>query len=161
MLSQRIRLHLLGSGSRRADRPPERERTVASQQQGEAFEKHTRSPMMLHLGARPSYLGIVGRNQLLFLGGAFTLGASPGLISSGVAADFAVSAGRTSGVARSLVVAGMHPGRAGGPVRTSDSRVPTSAKARSSHDRSWAPTACSLIVTVAVKPETSGTPAGT
>ena len=104
---------------------------------------------------------IAGHDQLLFLGDAFMLGASPGLISSGVAPDFDVSAGRDSGVARSVVIAGMHPGRAGRLVRTSDSRVPTSAMARSSHDRPRAPAASSLIVTVAVKPETSGTPGGT
>ena len=60
---------------------------------------------------------IVGHDQLLFFGGAFMLGASPGLISSGVAA-FTVSAGRDSGVARSVVVAGMHPGRAGADAQT-------------------------------------------
>jgi len=39
------------------------------------------------------------------------------VISSGVAA-FTVSAGRDSGVARSVVVAGMHPGRAGADAQT-------------------------------------------
>ena len=101
------------------------------------------------------------RPQRPFLGDVFMLGASPGLISSGVALDFAASAGRDSGVACSVVIAGMHPGLAGGLIRTSDSRVATSAMARSSQDRPWAPTASSLIVTVAVKPETSGTPGGT
>ena len=73
-------------------------------------------------------------DQILFLGDAFMLGASPGLICSGVASGFAVSTGRDSGVARSVVVAGMQPGRAGGLIRTSDSRVVTSAMARSSQD---------------------------
>src|SRR5271165_4236390 len=104
---------------------------------------------------------IVGRDQLLFLGDLAMPGARPGLISSGVAADFAVSPGRNCGVARSVVDAGIHPGRAGGLIRTSDSRVATSATVRSSQGRPWAPTAPSLIVTVAVKPETSGTPGGT
>jgi hypothetical protein len=49
---------------------------------------------------------IVGHDQLLFLGDAFMLGAGPGLICSGVARDFAVSTGRASGAARSVVVAG-------------------------------------------------------
>src|SRR5215470_13355489 len=57
--------------------------------------------------------GADGHDQLLFLGDAFMLGASPGLICSGVAAGFAVSSGSDTGVACSVVVAGMHPGRAG------------------------------------------------
>ena len=88
-------------------------------------------------------------------------GASPGLISSGVAADFAVSPGRNSGVARSVVIAGIHPGRAGGPVRTSESRVLNFREGAVEPGSTWGPSASSLIVTVAVKPETSGTPGGT
>jgi hypothetical protein len=88
--------------------------------------------MMLRLGAAAVVdPDIVGHDQLLFLGDAFMLGASPGLICSGVAVDFVVSTGRDSGVACSVVIAGMHPGRAGGLIRTSDKRLSTAARARS------------------------------
>src|SRR6516165_4387935 len=103
----------------------------------------------------------LGHDQLLFRGGAFMLGASPGLICSGVAPDFAVFTGRDSGVACSVVVAGMHPGLAGGLMRTSDKRVSVAAMARASQDWPSAPPISSLIVTVALKPETSGMPGGT
>src|SRR6516162_3781537 len=74
---------------------------------------------------------IVRHDQLLFLGDALMPGARPGLICSGVGTDFGSSTGSDAGVARSVVVAGMHPGRAGGPSSTSKSRVTISATARS------------------------------
>jgi hypothetical protein len=43
---------------------------------------------------------VVGHDQLLFLGNAFMLGASPGLICSGVAPDFAVSTAAISSIMR-------------------------------------------------------------
>jgi hypothetical protein len=66
------------------------------------------------------------------LGDAPMLGARPGLSCSGVGASFSSYAGRDSVVARSVVVAGMHPGRAGGPLMTSESRVSTAEIARAS-----------------------------
>src|SRR5260370_41436025 len=87
------------------------------------------------------------------------LGARPGLICSGVEGDFSLATGKDSVLARSLVIAGMHPGRAGGPLRTSESRVSTAEIARPSQVPSFVPVAF-LIVTVAVMPETSGMPGG-
>src|SRR5215510_9609418 len=117
-----------------------------------------------HIGLRRCFASARGQfvwhDQLLFLGDAFMLGASPGLICSGVAPDVAVSVGRVSGVACSVVVEGMHPGRAGGPSSTSESRVLTAATARSNQVLPLASLASS-IVTVAVMPETSGMPGGT
>src|SRR5438876_896424 len=106
-------------------------------------------------------LYIVGHDQLrLFLGDASRLGASPGLICSGLGAGFCLSTGMDSGFARSVVVAGMHPGRAGGPLSTSDNLASTAAIARSSQGRR-SMLVGSMTVTVAVIPETSGMPGGT
>jgi hypothetical protein len=56
--------------------------------------------------------------------------------------DFAVSSRSDSGVDRSVVVAGMHPGWAGGPSSTSESRVSTPAIARLSQVRPSVSLAC-------------------
>jgi hypothetical protein len=111
--------------------------------------------------AAVAVLGIARARQLPALGEALMLGASPGLICSGVASGIAVSTVRDSGIVCSVVVAGMHPGLAGGPIRISESLVATAATARRGQDRWSPPAASSSIVTVAVRPETSGTPGGT
>ncbi len=63
------------------------------------------------------------RNYQWFLGEASMLGARPGLSCSGEGAVFSAGNGRDLVVARSVVIAGMHPGRrVGGPFMTSESR---------------------------------------
>src|SRR5271154_4721872 len=96
----------------------------------------------------------------LFFGDPATLGARPGLSWSGAGADSSLSTGSDVGFARSVVVAGMQAGRAGGPSNTSETCALTAAIVRSSQASRLAPSA-TFAVTVAVMPETRGTPAGT
>ena len=103
------------------------------------IDEHPVAPFLVQPGKRGGKEMIIGHGGELrpvcaLLGGAFMLGASPGLISSGDVPGFTVSAGRDSGVARSVVVAGMHPGLAGGLMRTSDNRVSIAAMARAGQD---------------------------
>jgi hypothetical protein len=70
------------------------------------------------------------------------LGARPGLICSGVDADFSLATGKDSVIARSVVVAGMHPGRAADPLghrKAEFQRLRSHGRASFHHLRRWRP----------------------
>src|SRR5215831_659379 len=68
--------------------------------------------------------GLMGRPTSC--GETFKPGAKPGLISSGVRLGCAWAAGSDCVGPRSVVIAGMHPGRPDGPLKTSERLVVTS-----------------------------------
>src|SRR5262249_37077776 len=77
--------------------------------------------------------GLVGRPTLC--GETFKPGPRPGLISSGVKLGCAWVAGSDCVGPRSVVIAGTHPGRAVGPLKTPERLVATSALKRLNRDR--------------------------
>ena len=72
--------------------------------------------------------GLVGRP--MFCGVAFNPGIRPGLICSGIKVGCAWVAGSDCVCPRSVVIAGMHPGRADGPLKTSEKLLATAALKR-------------------------------
>ena len=86
-------------------------------------------------------------------------GAMPGLICSGDEAGLSVCTGIVSVAGCSPALAARQPGRDAEPYKSSENLAATSDRTRSNQFRRSVPST-GRIVTVAVMPETSGTPAG-